>query len=322
MRLVQERRNKRIERERLLNEKTVSMCLAHHFYILMCLLAPNCRTNNTNSKTCSRSGCIRWFKVGLKLIAFTLISIISFHFEEIIMRRIKLYQSCEAFSQELSTKKFSDDTEQLLQFRRLCVGNWVGWGGCGNFGRRHLWLNPVLLSKWVHTLFIVLASFVVSSVLKNILHLILMKYNILTSHVFPKQILLRSKTVRQEEKKAYGHVQKGPWKELYDPATDCFWYYNVRTQQNTWQCPLSLQKGLVCSWEGYQVFGGSSLQGRCRCVFATMEEYQGHLRRAHAWHCTACGQRNAGIVFPVCNLCENTKSGDGLDGEQVILTIC
>jgi hypothetical protein len=38
------------------------------------------------------------------------------------------------------------------------------------------------------------------------------------------------------------------------------------------------------------------------------------MRRDHSWFCAACDEKNIGLVFPVCQLCGNTKSGDGLDG--------
>ena len=130
-------------------------------------------------------------------------------------------------------------------------------------------------------------------------------------------IVTRSKSIRQDEVTIRGTRMPGPWKELYDPMTDSFWYYNIRTGQNTWECPLSLQKDLICTWAGYHTFGGLKSQERCRCVFSFTIEYHGHLRRGHAWHCEACGYLNTGVTFPVCSLCENSRSADGQDGEQV-----
>ena len=54
-------------------------------------------------------------------------------------------------------------------------------------------------------------------------------------------------------------------------------YLNVTNKLNTWRCPLVFQKDLICTWDGYQEFGGMSSQGRCRCVFATVMEFQEHL---------------------------------------------
>eukprot|EP01041_Mallomonas_annulata_P008158 gene8158-16774_t len=131
-------------------------------------------------------------------------------------------------------------------------------------------------------------------------------------------IVTRSKIIREEEVTFRGFKKPGAWKELYDPATECFWYYNTRTGQNTWQCPVSLQKEFVCKWEGFHIFGGRTNDTRCRCVFNTAMEYHNHLSNAHSWHCEACGYKNTGVMFPTCGLCENTKSGDGEDGEQVL----
>ena len=71
------------------------------------------------------------------------------------------------------------------------------------------------------------------------------------------------------------------WEELFDPLTESFWYFNKITKQNTWHCPLVFQKVLICSWEGFHAFGGMPHQKPCRCVFGTVEEYQGHMRTAH-----------------------------------------
>jgi hypothetical protein len=75
------------------------------------------------------------------------------------------------------------------------------------------------------------------------------------------------------------------------------------------------QKELLCSWEGYVEFGGNATQPqKCRRVFATVQEYQNHLRRDHSWFCAACDEKNTGLSFPACSLCGNTRSGEGIDG--------
>lgn len=133
-----------------------------------------------------------------------------------------------------------------------------------------------------------------------------------------KLMLSRSKFIRQDEILKYGKAEPGPWKELFDPETNSIWYYNTRTRQNTWDCPLSLQKEFICKWNGFESFGGFKSQKRCRCIFSNALTYQGHLRTAHSWHCEACGLRNTGLTFPTCTLCGNTLSGEGEDGMKVV----
>jgi hypothetical protein len=45
------------------------------------------------------------------------------------------------------------------------------------------------------------------------------------------------------------------WKEYFDPYTNSYWYYNKRNRLNTWQCPLPLQKTMICHWDGFYSFG-------------------------------------------------------------------
>jgi hypothetical protein len=120
--------------------------------------------------------------------------------------------------------------------------------------------------------------------------------------------LQRSKEVRDDG-------QERGWKEMYDPITFGFWYYHRHYGLNTWNCPLVLQKELVCKWDGYQKYGGAGLGGtggqRCRCVFDNMTEYRGHMIREHKWYCPSCESKNVGLVFPVCSVCENIYSEDG-----------
>ena len=64
---------------------------------------------------------------------------------------------------------------------------------------------------------------------------------------------------------------------MYDPVTFGFWYYNTKTEQNTWDCPVIFQKTLFCPWDGFQEYGGSSGGARgkkCRCVFDNVLAYQ------------------------------------------------
>ena len=105
---------------------------------------------------------------------------------------------------------------------------------------------------------------------------------------------------------------------MFDPVTFGFWYYNCKTGQNTWNCPVSLQSNLVCTWEGYQCFGAGPSQQLCRCVFGTVIEYQGHMRTAHKWFCMACDSKNTGMEFPVCGVCGNTLSEDGENAVEIL----
>lgn len=118
------------------------------------------------------------------------------------------------------------------------------------------------------------------------------------------ELVGRSKIVRSDGN------EKG-WKEMFDPITFGFWYYNDHYSLNTWSCPLVLQKELVCKWDGFQKYGGGGQQQRCRCVFDNMLEYQGHMTKAHKWYCPSCETKNIGLVFPECSVCGNIYSEDG-----------
>jgi hypothetical protein len=132
-----------------------------------------------------------------------------------------------------------------------------------------------------------------------------------------QDILERSKVVRDDG-------QERGWREMYDPVTFGFWYYHQHYDLNTWNCPLVLQKELVCKWDGFQKYGGAGMGGgggqRCRCVFDNMTDYQGHMVRAHKWYCPSCESKNVGLVFPVCAVCENIFSEEGENVVEVCPT--
>lgn len=130
-----------------------------------------------------------------------------------------------------------------------------------------------------------------------------------------EEIINRSTLIR-ECSVLYGPLYH-PWKEYFDPLTNMFWYLNITNKLNTWQCPLVFQRDLICSWDGYQEFGGMPSQGRCRCVFSTVMEYQEHMK-SHVWYCPACDHKNIGTVFPRCALCENKTGINGEDGDKAL----
>ena len=130
-----------------------------------------------------------------------------------------------------------------------------------------------------------------------------------------EEIRHRSKLLREHvvaEKRPY------KWCEYFDSLTESFWYYNTLTKLNTWQVPLIFQKDLICSWNGYHEYGGAPHIKPCRCVFDTVDSYRNHLRTAHTWYCVACHQCNNGLMFPICFLCGNKYSIDGIEGEKVL----
>lgn len=153
-----------------------------------------------------------------------------------------------------------------------------------------------------------------------------------------KEILERSTMIR--EKIVRNKKYRDHWKEMYDPLTEAFWYYNQITKQNTWQIPVCFQNKLICYWSGFESAGGisgseivssqlfiSHLQQSnykslphipCRCVFATVPEYYNHLRTMHSWYCVACFNKNPGLSFPVCTLCQNRYSEKGEDALTVL----
>jgi hypothetical protein len=125
-------------------------------------------------------------------------------------------------------------------------------------------------------------------------------------------LVARSRVVRSDG-------QERGWKEMFDSVTFGFWYYHEHYGMNTWNCPLILQKELVCRWDGYHKFGGAPFQKRCRCVFDNMLEYQGHMMKAHRWYCPSCEAKNTGLVFPECATCGNTLSEEGESAVDVSL---
>ena len=127
--------------------------------------------------------------------------------------------------------------------------------------------------------------------------------------VIHQLVIERSKVVREQDKNV------GYWKEMFDPVTNRFWYYQYKSGQNTYKCPLVFQKELVCRWQGYGSFGGD--EKRCTCVFSDMNDYQVHMLTKHKWFCPACDHKNSGLSFPVCTMCDNTVSGEGDSGFQV-----
>ena len=73
-----------------------------------------------------------------------------------------------------------------------------------------------------------------------------------------KVLLERSKLQRE------GGSHSKHWQEFFDPLTDSIWYYNPRSRQNIWDCPACFQHELVCTWNGFQAYGGLPSQGPCR----------------------------------------------------------
>ena len=128
-----------------------------------------------------------------------------------------------------------------------------------------------------------------------------------------QQMLRRSRLVREEVRRRGGGSSGYRWKELFDPLSDSFWYYNAQSGESSWDCPLVMQSRLVCSWEGFAEVGGLPSQGRCRCVFSSVRAYYSHMTREHRWHCVACSHRNSGAAFPTCALCGNQR-GEGEGG--------
>lgn len=58
-----------------------------------------------------------------------------------------------------------------------------------------------------------------------------------------QDLVERSYVVRDEQK------ERG-WKEMYDPVTFGFWYYNEFSKRNSWEAPLIFQKTfgkILCS---------------------------------------------------------------------------
>lgn len=123
-----------------------------------------------------------------------------------------------------------------------------------------------------------------------------------------KELIKRSTMIRDSAQ----------WKEYFDPMTEAFWYHEGKSNLSTWNVPLIFQKTLVCNWEGFHDYGGSTSDTRCRCIFDNVAEYHGHLRTAHKWFCVSCFKCNSGAVFPRCALCGNSKSEDGKDGEKAL----
>ena len=143
--------------------------------------------------------------------------------------------------------------------------------------------------------------------------------SVVKSDMALEALLERSTMIREAAK--FGKGSKGFfWQEYFDPVTQNFWYFNKKNKFSIWECPVVLQKELVCSWEGYKEFGGLPSQKRCRSVFDNVISYQEHIRTAHRWYCVACEHCNYGLVFPVCGLCGNNTNEAGDDGEKIILT--
>jgi hypothetical protein len=120
-----------------------------------------------------------------------------------------------------------------------------------------------------------------------------------------KNILQRSRVIR---------VVDSEFNEMFDPVFDAIWYFNPKTEQSQWDCPFSIQKDLICHWNGFHEYGGLPSQGPCRQVFDNVTALHSHLRNAHKWFCEACEYKNHGMSFPVCQICENVLSGEGKSG--------
>ncbi len=108
------------------------------------------------------------------------------------------------------------------------------------------------------------------------------------------------------------------WQEYYDPVSGAFWYLERRSRMTTWNCPIALQRNLICTWDGFIEFGGMPSDTKCRQIFDNVAEYHGHVRDCHKWFCVSCSTRNRGANFPRCTLCGNCSDENGDDGEEVL----
>ena len=126
--------------------------------------------------------------------------------------------------------------------------------------------------------------------------------------------LVKRSTMKRESAAGYG----AHWQEYYDPVSGAFWYLERKSRMTTWNCPLTLQKNLICTWNGYMEFGGMPSDPKCRKVFDSVAEYHGHIRDCHKWFCVSCNTKNKGANFPVCSLCGNQNDENGDDGEEIL----
>ena len=107
--------------------------------------------------------------------------------------------------------------------------------------------------------------------------------------------LLERSTLTRDSK---GQGAGSGWREYFDSLTNSFWYFDPKTRLNTWVCPLAFQKELVCTWNGFQEYGGLPSQPKCRCVFDSTTSYQNHMRLQHRWYCPACDTANRFVKHP------------------------
>ena len=96
--------------------------------------------------------------------------------------------------------------------------------------------------------------------------------------------------------------------------TNSFWYLNRENMLTTWDCPVPLQKELVCSWDDirYAAFRTATaavltqhdegITRKCRCVFKSVIEYQRHIQNFHRWVKQITTSVSFGMLFILCRV--------------------
>lgn len=125
------------------------------------------------------------------------------------------------------------------------------------------------------------------------------------------ELIDRSRLVRQKNKYGKGPSRGYNWCEMFDSATNSYWYINKKNNFSCWDCPYPLQDNLICTWDGYEAYGGLPSEGPCRMMFDNVSTYYTHMETCHKWYCLSCDHCNYGITFPTCSLCNCKGNGSG-----------
>jgi hypothetical protein len=117
----------------------------------------------------------------------------------------------------------------------------------------------------------------------------------------------------------------GTWIELFDPATNSFWYYDNGDMTNglpnsCWDHPPVFNDSMVCVWKptDYPHISTCSTNQPCCQRFNNRREYNAHRIEAHTWTCAGCEMILPGLYYPKCWVCGNTRSGQGEDLESAM----
>jgi hypothetical protein len=169
----------------------------------------------------------------------------------------------------------------------------VARGKLGRLKWKRIYWWKLAVVKSEEALKVSIASYFISCIYFFVKDIVIWLMEFSVTHIFHfffQDLIKRSRIIREAKNEGASPYQ---WQECFDPMTNSFWYLNRENMLTTWDCPVPLQKELVCSWDDirYAAFRTATsaaltqydegITRKCRCVFKSVIEYQRHIQNFH-----------------------------------------